>query len=94
MTENTTRPASRKIDYDTRILINHQVKNKYYFLSISFGIGIIFSIIIKLYVLGYSSTGSFYVNDMNVLSSSNVDLKVVDNLTPSDNFNRICIRGS
>ncbi|MBK8363911.1 MAG: hypothetical protein IPL24_09565 [Bacteroidetes bacterium] len=89
MTENTTRPASRKIDYDTRILINHLVKDKYYFLSISFGIGIIFSIIIKLYVLGYSSTGSFYVNDMNVLSSSNVDLKVVDNLTPSDNFNRI-----
>lgn len=47
------------------------------------------SIFIKLYVLGYSSTGSFFVNDMNVLSSSNVDLKIVDNLTPNDNFNRI-----
>ncbi|MFZ7115316.1 MAG: hypothetical protein ACO1G9_08080 [Bacteroidota bacterium] len=89
MTETTSRPASRKIDNDTRILISYLAKNKYKYLSICLGIGIVSSIFIKLYVLGYSSTGSFFVNDMNVLSSSNVDLKIVDNLTPNDNFNRI-----
>lgn len=89
MTENTQRPLTRKIDFDTRILIEHLAKYKFKYLSICFGVGIISSIFIKLFVLGYSSTGSFFVNDMNVLSSSNIDLKIVDNLTPNDNFNRI-----
>ena len=89
MAETTVNSSSGKIDSDTLNLIRYLAKRKYKYLSICAAIGIVSSILIKLYVLGYSSTGSFFVNDMNVLSSSNVDLKIMDNLTPSDNFNRI-----
>ena len=70
-------------------MVEYLAKRKLKYLSFCIAIGVASSIFIKLYILGYSSTGSFFVNDMNVLSSANVDLKIVDNLTPSDNFNRI-----
>lgn len=89
MTQNTTKSSSRKLDFDTRTLISYLAKRKYKYLMFCIGTGLVSSIFIKLFVLGYSSTGSFFVNDMNVLSSANVDLRIVDNLTPNDNFNRI-----
>ena len=89
MSKTPTNTYSRKIDNDTLILVEYLAKRKLKYLSFCIAIGVASSIFIKLYILGYSSTGSFFVNDMNVLSSANVDLKIVDNLTPSDNFNRI-----
>lgn len=89
MSKTPTSTYSRKIDNDTLILVEYLAKRKLKYLSFCIAIGMASSIFIKLYILGYSSTGSFFVNDMNVLSSANVDLKIVDNLTPSDNFNRI-----
>lgn len=89
MSELSSGLSTRKIDKESEELIRYLAKRKYKYLSVCAIVGIISSIVIKLYVLGYSSTGSFFVNDMNVLSSSNVDLKLVDNLTPTDNFNRI-----
>ena len=89
MNQITTRPSSRKIDFDTHLLISYLAKRKYKYLLLCVVVGLVSSIFIKLFVLGYSSTGSFFVNDMNVLSSTNVDLRIVDNLTPNDNFNRI-----
>lgn len=89
MSKTTPLSSSRKIDNDTATLIGYLAKRKVKYLSVCAIVGIISSILIKLYVLGYSSTGSFFVNDMNILSSSNVDLKVLDNLSPNDNFNRI-----
>ncbi len=79
----------KRIDRESAELISYLSKRKIKYLVFCISLGIISSIIFKLYILGYSSTGSFFVNDMNILSSANVDLKLVDNLTPSDNFNRI-----
>ncbi len=89
MAKTTPLSSSVKIDNDTEILIDYLAKRKVKYFSICIVIGIISSVLIKLFILGYSSTGSFFVNDMNVLSSVNVDLKIIDNLTPSDNLNRI-----
>lgn len=89
MSKETSPSSAKKIDHDSAVLIRYIARRKYKYLGFSISIGIIASIVFKLWILGYSSTGSFFVNDMNVLSSANVDLKLVDNLTPNDNFNRI-----
>lgn len=89
MTNKSLGSPKGTIDKDSAELIAYLAKRKYKYFSVCLIIGIISSIIIKFYVLGYKATGSFFVNDQNALSSANVDLRIVDNLTPSDNFNRI-----
>src|SRR4051812_30605745 len=89
MIQTTENTYKGKVDNSSAELISYLAKRKFKYLAVCISIGMISSVIFKFFVLGYSSTGSFFVNDMNVLSSANVDLRMVDNLTPSDNFNRI-----
>ncbi len=70
-------------------LLLQLAKKKWKYLSYSLFIGIFCSIIFKLFILEYDSTGSFYVNDMSVMSSSNVDLKGFENIAPNENILRI-----
>lgn len=74
---------------ESNLLLLHLAKKKWKYFIVSLFFGIICSIIFKLFILEYDSTGSFYVNDMSVMSSSNVDLKGFENIAPSENILRI-----
>ncbi len=74
---------------ESNLLLLHLAKKKWKYFTVSLIFGIFCSIIFKLFILQYESTGSFYVNDMSVMSSSNVDLKGFENIAPSENILRI-----
>jgi hypothetical protein len=78
-----------KLDEESIELISFLARRKYKYLVIAILIGVLTSLYLKFNMLGYSATGGFYVNDMNILSSASVDMRIVDNISPSDNLNRI-----
>lgn len=78
-----------KSEIENDLLLIHLSRKRWKYLLFSLSIGLLWSLILKFYVIEYQSTGSFYVNDMSVLSSAGVDIKSFESLSASDNTLRI-----
>lgn len=84
----TTGPVKFR-QVETHEILSYALKRKWKYLlilAISFAA---FSYLLKFKILDYSSTASFFVNDMDVLSSPQVDIKAFSNLNSGDNFGRV-----
>lgn len=76
-------------EIENDLLLAHLSSKKWKYILFSLSIGLVWSLILKFYIIEYQSIGSFYVNDMSVLSSAGVDIKSFESLSANDNTIRI-----
>ncbi|MBL0105012.1 MAG: hypothetical protein IPP51_15355 [Bacteroidetes bacterium] len=89
MAEPIPSPAEKRTNTNTHSILTYLIKRKWKYLFVVALCGISCALFLKFRVLDYSASSSFFVNDIQVLSSAQVDLKSLDNLSPADNFARI-----
>lgn len=89
MEQFKTDSTKSKSEIENALLLVHLSSKKWKYILVSLACGLVWSLILKFYIIEYQSTGSFYVNDMSVLSSAGVDIKSFESLSANDNTLRI-----
>ena len=77
-----------KADQEFRKLVFHVRKRKWRYLAIILALGITCFFFLKYTVLYYTSTASFFVNESVIMSSSGLDVKAFESISPGDKFTR------
>jgi hypothetical protein len=89
MNEPSSSKYISRSDYETRALIRHVKKRKWRYLLIILFFGAYSFYLFKFQLLEYSSTASFIVNGHSVVYPLSEDLKEINGLQTSENFNRV-----
>jgi hypothetical protein len=82
-------PYSREADKETSLVLQKLLKNKGKHLIILLITALLSFFAFKFILLSYSSTATFYVNDLSILSSNTMDVRSIENMSNEDNLNRL-----
>jgi hypothetical protein len=89
MNDDSTQSSKKRAEVENALLLDHLVKRKWKYFWLALIVGVTTSIYLKLFIIEYESSGTFYINEENVISSVGVDLKSFESLSQNDNILRI-----